>query len=83
MTTIDLSTNAPSLGEILELAGKENVVLRTAEGREFVLAEIDDFDREIQLTRQNTELMALLAERSSETPRKTLAEVRKRLSGQP
>ena len=46
---------------------KENIILRTAEGREFILAEINDFDREIELSRQNQELMAFLEQRGRET----------------
>ena len=53
-----------SLKEILELASEENIILRTQDGREFVLAEIDDFDREVELTRQNEEFMQFLDERS-------------------
>jgi hypothetical protein len=36
---------------------------RNPEGREFLLATIDDFNREIELTRQNKSLMKLLDER--------------------
>jgi hypothetical protein len=41
-------------------------------GREFILAEIDDFDREIELARKNKALMKLLDERGKQT--KTLKE---------
>ena len=71
MKTIDLKATLPTLKEILDLAGQENVVLRTAEGREFVLAELDDFDRELELVRQNDSLMDLLrarTRRSQSTP---------------
>jgi hypothetical protein len=52
--------------------------LRTAEGHEFVLAEIEDFDREIDLTRQNEELMRLLDRRGQEKATISLAEARVR-----
>lgn len=65
--------------ELLELARVENVVLRTSEGREFILAEIDDFDRELELIRQNHELMEFLRLRSSEDKTFTLSEVREKL----
>jgi len=45
----------------------------------FVFAEVDDFDREIQLTRENKDLMRFLDERSKETKTRTIAQVRERL----
>ena len=44
-----------------------------------MLAEVDDFDTEIALVRQNEELMALLAERSREKKTYTLQQVREQL----
>lgn len=58
---------------------EENLIVRTAEGREFLVAELDDFDREIQLIRENAELMAFLDERSQDTTTYTLAQVRQHL----
>jgi hypothetical protein len=76
---IDLSTSSPTLSEVLELAGEGNVILRTAEGREFVVAEIDDFEEEIAAQMRNPELVRLLEERSKEPAKYTLDEVRARL----
>jgi small nuclear ribonucleoprotein (snRNP)-like protein len=67
MKTIDLMKTAdPLLSQILAQAEDENVIVRTPEGREFVVAELDDFDRELELTRNNAEFMRLLDERSKE-----------------
>jgi hypothetical protein len=55
------------------------IILRTPAGREFVIAELDDFDREIQVIRENRELMDFLDERSQETNTYSLAEVRRHL----
>ena len=79
MRTLDISTELPSVKELLELANDENVILRTSEGREFILAEIDDFDRELELVRQNAELMEFLRLRSAEEKTFTLTEVREKL----
>ncbi len=79
MKAIDLATAAPTLAEVLHLAGEENLILRTPEGREFVLAEIDDFAEEVALVRQNEALMQFLAERSKEPGKYTLSQVRERL----
>ena len=79
MKIVELTTIAPALAELLDLAGEETLILKTSEGREFVLAEVDDFDTEITLVRQNKEFMALLAERSREKKTYTLQQVREQL----
>jgi hypothetical protein len=79
MKTIDLKTRKPSLDQALKMASKEEIVLRTARGREFVLVEIDDFDRELAQMCKNKALMKLLDERSKEEAKHSLADVRKRL----
>ena len=61
------------------MAGEDNVLLKTGRGRESVLAELDDLSKEVELARQNTELMALLAHRSGERATVTLGEARKYL----
>ncbi len=81
MKAIDLSTASPTLTEVLELAGEDNVVLRTPEGRQYVLAEIDDFAEEVAKVGRNESLLALLQERSRETARFTLKQVREELQG--
>ena len=80
MRTVDLSTKAPTLQDLLELAGEGALILRTPDGREFVLAEADDFDKEIELVRQNQELMQFLEQRSRETKTYTLDQVREKLN---
>ena len=79
MKTIKVTENSLNLEAILNLASKENILLETLEGREFVLAEIDNFDREVELTRQNQELMNFLDERSREQMTLTLNQVRQQL----
>jgi hypothetical protein len=79
MKTLDVSDQLPSVRELLELASDESVILRTSEGREFILAEIDDSDRELEVICQNDELMEFLRLRSSEDKTFTLSEVREKL----
>lgn len=79
MKTIDLSTLAPTVAELVSLAGEQNLVLETADGRRFVLAEIDDFDEELAATRKNKALMRLLKERSDEPAEFTLEQMRDEL----
>ena len=79
MKTITVSTRAKALNALLKRAQRGGLILRSPEGREFVLAEIDDFNREIELTRKNKKLMKLLDERGRQTKTYTAAEVRAKL----
>lgn len=79
MKTIDVSAASPTLSEVLEFADEGAVMLRMADGREFLVAEVDDFEHEVSLVGQNEELMQFLAERSKETKRYSLTEARKLL----
>ena len=79
MKTIDVPSNAKAVTDLLEIARKEAVVLRTKDGREFLLAEMDDFGEEIAQVRQNKELMEFLAERSKAPGKHSLANVKKHL----
>jgi hypothetical protein len=53
MRTIDLTEEKLDLEAIIKLASKEPVMLLTPDGREFVLAEADDFDTEVQALRSS------------------------------
>lgn len=67
MRTITVSPRARSVNALLKRARRENVILRSPEGEEFILAELDDFNREIELTRQNRALMEFLEARARQT----------------
>ena len=72
MKTIKVSPQERALQALLKRASQENLILRAPDGREFIVAELDDFDREIELQRQNKEFMRFLDERGREP--KKLAE---------
>ena len=72
-------TAASNLAELLDLAEEESVLLKTPEGREFILSEVDDFDAEIAAIGQNRELLEYLDERWKEQETYTIEEVRKKL----
>ena len=76
MKTIKVTENSLNLEAILNLASEENILLETLEGRDFVLAEIDNFDREVELIRQHQELMNFLDERSREQKTLTLNSIK-------
>jgi hypothetical protein len=67
MRTITVSKRAKNLVTLLKQAQQENLILQSPDGKEYVLAEIDDFDREVELTRQNEEFMAFLDHRARQT----------------
>ena len=81
MKAIDVSAASPTLTEVLDLASEDNVILRTPEGRKYLLAEIDDFADEVARVVENPELMQLLSERGREPPQFSLSEVREQLKG--
>lgn len=66
MKTITLTRPVSELLELLEQAGQEDIIVRLTDGREFVLAALEDFDYEIAQTRKQTAIMALLDERAKE-----------------
>ena len=80
MKTIELSQVRGGLDEVLNLAAEENVVLTTTDGRQFIVAEIDDFETEVRLVRENRQLMEFLRQRSAPGKTYTLDEVRKELN---
>ena len=64
MKTIDVPRRAEALNKVLRQAREENLILRAADGTEFVVVEINDFDREIETTRENKELLKFLTARA-------------------
>ncbi len=80
MKTIVVSDKQPTLKEVLKLASEENIILKTIDGKEFVVAETDDFNKEIELVRQNADLMQLLDERSKEKETYSLNQIKQQLN---
>lgn len=79
MKTVVIPKRQKGINALLEEARRQNLILRSPDGHDFILAEVDDFNREIELTRQNRQLMVLLDERATETRTMPLDEVRQRL----
>ncbi len=67
MKTVTVSRRSKGINALLKQARRQNLILRSPEGHEFILAELDDFDREIELTRQNKQLTEMLARRAKQT----------------
>jgi hypothetical protein len=79
MKTVTLSNPTHELAALLEEANDEDVIVRLADGREFLLSAVDEFDIEIAQTRQNEKLMALLEKRARDTRTIPIDEVKRRL----
>lgn len=79
MKSIQIDTASASLARLLDDACDEDLLIRLADGREFLVVAVDDFDTEIAQTRANEELMRLLDERAKETQRLSIGDVRERL----
>jgi hypothetical protein len=90
MTVITVPTEEKMLNELLKQAQQNDLILETADGQRFILAsmeawtgfevgEEEDFEREVELTEQNQELMQFLRQRRIRGKRIPLAEVKKQL----
>jgi hypothetical protein len=79
MRKVNVSTKEKTINSLLKKAQKGGLILRSAEGQEFILAEINDFNREIELTRQNKSLMKLLDLRGKQTKTFKASEVKKQI----
>ena len=75
MKTVNLEKEKLDIHAVIDLAGKEPVVLLTADGREFVVAQADDFDREVEVLRGSQAFQRFLDERSRSTRQIPLAEI--------
>jgi hypothetical protein len=80
MKTIELPNASPDVADLLQRARDEDLIVRLGDGSEFLLVAVDeDFDAELQRTRQNPKLMALLEARARQTVTFPLDEVKRRL----
>ena len=80
MRTVKVSAKEKTINSLLKKAQKGGLILRSPGGQEFILAEINDFNREIELTQENKALMKLLDARGKQTKTVKTAELRKQLS---
>ncbi|MBY0524818.1 MAG: hypothetical protein K2R98_15545 [Gemmataceae bacterium] len=63
MKSVPITNRSQELKRLLQMAKREDVVLQTPEGDEFILQLVDDFDYELARQRGNKKLMAFLDER--------------------
>lgn len=75
MKMVSLQDEQIGLDALLEIAGEEPVMLLTADGRQFVLAEADDFEQEVALLRNSRAFQRFLDDRSKSSQRVPLEEI--------
>jgi hypothetical protein len=79
MKTVTIPPQATDVNVLLEQARQEDILVRAADGAEFMIIAVEDFDQEIARTRQNAKLMALLDTRAKQTETIPLDEVKRQL----
>lgn len=65
MKTVDLAHQKWDLELVIGMARQEPVLILTPDGKEFCLAEADDFEREVQALRGSREFQSFLDKRSA------------------
>lgn len=80
MTTLDLREQRVTVNQLMKLARSGSVLIVTQDGREFLLEEADDFDREVALLGQSDEFMSFLEKRSREKATISLDELSETLT---
>ena len=79
MKLIELGQRPPTLDEVIGMASDALVVLRKGDGSVFAVSQVEDFDVEVELLKNNPEFMALLKQLSLEEPVISLQDLRKEL----
>jgi hypothetical protein len=67
------------VNDLLDQAREDDLMIRTADGTQFIVSAVDDFDLEIIQTRKNEKLMALLEERAKQPATIPLEDIERRL----
>ncbi len=83
MKTIRISQRSRAVTALLHQARKEDVIIQDADGMEYMMTLVDDFDREIAAQRRNKKLMAFLDQRSRSTKWIPLQDIEKELGLSP
>lgn len=75
MRTVNLEEERLDLAAAIDLARQEPVLLVASDGQEFLLAEADDFDEEVETLRGSPAFQRFLDERSRSPRRIPLEEI--------
>jgi len=77
---IELAGAQPTLNEVIGLAKQDIVVLREPDGAVYAVSQVDDFDLEVELLRNQPDFMAFLRQLSGHKAVISLQDLRKELS---
>jgi hypothetical protein len=80
MKVIELGNLHPTLDDIIGQAKEEPVVLRKSDGSVFIVSQVDDFDVEVELLKNNPDFMAFLRQLSQEPAAISLHDLREELN---
>ena len=72
---IDLQKEKLDLETVIKMARREPVLLVTPDGKEFCIAEADDFEKEVEALRGSQAFQRFLDDRSASTRRISLEEI--------
>ena len=79
MKTVELKRSSRKLEELLASATDEDIIIRTSDGREFLLMAVVKFDEEIVRSQDNKQLMDFLEARARNTETVSFEEAKRRL----
>jgi len=79
MKTVDLSSEAISAAELLDMARRDPLLVRTTSGDSFVVSPADELAAEIELLRRNHAFLAMLDEFKEDQSTVPLKEVERKL----
>jgi hypothetical protein len=77
---IDLAETQPTLEEVMKRAKEGVVVLRQPDGSAFALAQLDDFEVQVELLRNNPDFLSFLRQLSREEASISLEDLRRELA---
>jgi hypothetical protein len=80
MTVINLAETHPTLDEVMGFAKDGVVVLRKPDGTAFALAQLDDFEVEVEMLRNNPDFLSFLRQLSREDASIPIEDLRKELA---
>jgi hypothetical protein len=80
MTVIKLAETHPTLDEVMGFAKDGVVVLQKPDGTAFALAQLDDFEVEVELLRNNPDFLSFLRQLSREDASISLTDLRTELA---
>jgi len=79
MKVVEVKNGHPTVDELTGLAKDQLVVLRKSDGSVFAVSQVDDFDVEVELLKNNPEFMALMKKLSRQKAAISLEDLRKEL----